>query len=125
MALSVLIPIFFIFTKLSAFDVNGPINLKDEKLQPCIEKSGYQLDEDEPFDIKETPTIELLCLMKCVAETLKIIDSDGQIVQDNLDNFETDLPENKNTMFKDCATKSPEVKSCQDMDYFMQCLASV
>ncbi|XP_063924593.1 uncharacterized protein LOC135138544 [Zophobas morio] len=109
----------------SCFDWNGPIKVEDDRFQKCVEESGYQLDQEEPFSFKDAPTLELLCLMKCVSETLEILDEKGNIVEENLTEFDKDLPEEKYSMFKDCVKDSPQIAACQDMDYFLQCLASL
>nr|AUF72989.1 odorant-binding protein [Anoplophora chinensis] len=91
------------------------------EVQKCITSTGYT-PTGPPEGTPEEFTPEQLCFFKCIMEEKGLLDSTGNIIQDELNNVPLPIPDDKKDDIKKCAASAGKIVSCGDIQKFLSCL---
>ncbi|XP_018563129.1 uncharacterized protein LOC108904898 isoform X2 [Anoplophora glabripennis] len=91
------------------------------EVQKCITSTGY-IPKGPPEGPSQEFTPEQLCFFKCIMEEKGLLDSTGNIIQDELNNVPLPIPDDKKNEIKKCAAGAGKIESCEDIQKLLSCL---
>ena len=101
---------------MQALDVN-------KLVQECAQETNTPESEYNNAELLFSPPPEnVLCMAKCLAEKLEILDSDGTIIEEKVSEIIEDFPEDLQTAVVECNEKIKKVGSCGDVEEYRKCI---
>lgn len=76
----------------------------------------------DPHILEKTPSESVMCMAKCILETLQIVDTDGRIVITVLKQYIQPLYYRLRVLVAICGEEIKTITKCYDMETYRKCV---